>query len=350
VELATVLGDGLNKGKFWTDAWSLVEGCTPVSPGCANCWLAGMENRFHGQTRGNDQGDKRILTKEGKFSGLVFSREDRLSFPLKKRNPRVYAIWSDLFHGEVSDIFQDQAIAVMGAAQRHHFIIVTKRPEVAVAYFESREFRKKDGANWPNVTILVTMEDQQRADERAPYAMQLAAQGWRVGALCEPLLGPVDLTRIYQHGTTEGGGSWGSWESALNGKTPDIWGGGPDIEGGPRLSWVITGGESGASARPVHPDWVRSLRDQAQAAGIPFMFKQWGEWAPYDGGPEVDDDPEQTKFLTMEWREDQWEDVGYPGWSDFADYVDSNHCTARVGKRKAGRSLDGREWLELPAT
>lgn len=335
MDLTTVLGDNLQHGKFWTDAWSLVEGCTPVSPGCAHCWLAAMEHRF-----GRHADRDCLVDIKGVFTGAIRIKEDRLEIPIRARKPRVYAIWSDLFHEGVPEEFRDRVFNRMSAAECHQFIIVTKRPHVAVPFLQrhtGRSDRHFGFQKWPlsNVTILVTMEDQQRADERAPYAMQLTAMGWRVGALCEPLLGPVDITRIYQHGTIDGGGSWGSWESALDGKTPDIWGGGPDIEGGPRLSWVIAGGESGPNARPAHPDWFISLERQAKEAGVPFFFKQWGEWGPWSM------DPDKKKEHC---------EVHPDGRVGGDTYKKGCHVMAKVGKTKAGNVLFNRTCLELPAT
>lgn len=110
------------------------------------------------------------------------------------------------------------------------------------------------------------------------------------------------------------------------------------------IDWVICGGESGPGARPMHADWARSLRDQCAAAGVPFLFKQWGEWLPWtqfsDAG--VDDPPEQTRFKTAEWEDGQWRDVGYPMWCDSKDgVIDDMQCAGRVGKKAAGRLLDG---------
>lgn len=269
----------LPEGKFWTDAWSLVEGCTPVSPGCANCWLAGMYGRnLPNLTQGL------INPHEKHFNGLLKLREDRLDFPLRARKPRVYAIWSDLFHDGVEDYFRSLAFQVMHKADHHHFIIITKRPHVAARYLADYPLVLK------NVTILVTMEDQLRANERVPWAMKLAAMGWRVGILAEPLLGLVNLCL-------------------------DIWPVPP--------VWILTGGESGHGARPAHPDWVRSLRDQAQAAGVPFLFKQWGEWAT---------------------RNQAINPLDYCVADPFNDGV----YVGRHGKKRTGRTLDGREWLEVP--
>lgn len=324
MELAMVLGDGLTKkGKFWTDAWSLIEGCTPVSPGCAHCWLAGMYKRNLPNLQADVAGEYTTPTGEKvyRFHGNVICREDRLDQPLRAKKPRVYAIWSDLFHESVPLDFLNRAFDTMNKAKHHRFIIITKRPDHAADYLRSWP----QWSPMPNVTILVTMEDQQRANERAPYALELAGMGWRSGALCEPLLGPVDLDRIYSHGETKGEGSWGSWDSCISGKRLDVW---SDSEvDSPKLVWVITGGESGHGARPAHPDWFRSLRDQAQAAGVPFLFKQWGEWAfsCNHGSDNLECRGKRT--------------IGVPTYVGY-----------RVGKVAAGRSLDGREWLELIAT
>ena len=100
------------------------------------------------------------------------------------------------------------------------------------------------------------------------------------------------------------------------------------------------------------PDWLRSLRDQCQTAGVPFLFKQWGEWLPWHHFDDVaiDDPPEQTRFKTMEWSEGAWIDVGYPdNWATMDGEIDDMQCVGRVGKKAAGRTLDGRTWDEVPA-
>ncbi|MDD4986681.1 MAG: DUF5131 family protein, partial [Dehalococcoidales bacterium] len=105
----------ISVGRWWNRAWSLVEGCTPVSEGCRNCWLRAMDRRFH---RG----------------GQVRFREDRLELPLKVKRPTVWAIWSDLFHEKVSNHELDRAFAMMGKCEQHTFMLLTKRPERMVDY------------------------------------------------------------------------------------------------------------------------------------------------------------------------------------------------------------------------
>lgn len=155
----------------------------------------------------------------------------------------------------------------------------------------------------------------------------------------EPLLGPVDLTHIEVFG--------GDAEIyPLKGTTDCVDEEGAPTDDVPALDWVIVGGESGPGARPMHPDWARSLRDQCEAAGVPFLFKQWGEWASVSTSPVH---PESTRT---------------PGnlCSVTLDGVTADHYVAistdggrtrneirRVGKKAAGRLLDGRTWDGFPA-
>lgn len=104
-----------------------------------------------------------------------------------------------------------------------------------------------------------------------------------------------------------------------------------------RIDWVICGGESGPHARPMHPDWVRSLRDQCQAASVPFFFKQWGEWTP--AGDWYGDHPVSLPVRGL----------GPNGWTDDELVcADDDEYVVRIGKKSAGRLLDGREWNEVP--
>jgi protein gp37 len=153
----------------------------------------------------------------------------------------------------------------------------------------------------PNVWLGVSVENQQWADIRVRALLGTPAAVRFLS--CEPLLGPVDLAKAIEPNFAVSG-----WK---------------DLSG---LDWVIVGGESGRGARPMHPDWARSLRDQCTAAGVAFHFKQWGEWVTEDQSPE---------------------DIVLPAtsWNHLGDGEPS---IWKVGKGAAGRELDGRTWDEFP--
>lgn len=247
MNLAPLLEKELLEGRFWTHSKTLVEGCTKVSPGCWNCWSEAMAMRFNG----------------GKpFDGSIVERPERLLEIMpktfsSKRKPRVWAYWNDLFHPGVSDKLRDGLHRLIGHGPDYH-IICTKRPEEVVKYWQ----RPHGAGNLPirreKLIYLVTMENQQQADQRAPEAVKLARMGWKVGALVEPMLGPVDL---------------GYWPKFCN--THDFDGGFcvdcPDQQ--PVLSWIICGPENGKGKRPFDGQWAMRLQAYANFTGIPFFYK-----------------------------------------------------------------------------
>ena len=298
----------MGKSKIdWTDkVWNPITGCTKISPGCANCYAERMAKR---------QAGRNGYPADDPFN--VTLHYDRLEMPMKWTKPwRVFVnSMSDLFHPDVPFDFVRAVWAQMALARKHTFQVLTKRPARMKEFFDwmaLQEFRVE--SYLPNVWVGVSVEDQVRADERIPLLLQTPVAIRFVSV--EPMLGPVDLyngdpdTRLGGHKATQTFiGDW--WEP------------GDDLKGPSRhgLDWVICGGESGPSARPMHPDWVRSLCDQCQAAEVPFFFKQWGEWAPewlHISGPPV-----------YRW------DPSLPG-------------VIRVGKKAAGHMLDGQEWREMP--
>lgn len=302
----------------WTDAsWNPVTGCTKVSKGCDHCYAERVTERFHGK---------------GSFA-TVQIHEDRLPMPLRWRRPRRVFVnsMSDLFHDDVPQSFIERVVRVMGAARQHTFQLLTKRHARMRALLNSPSF----DAPWPlpNVHLIVSVESQQWADIRIP-ALQETRAAVR-GVSLEPLLSPVNLTRL---GPRRIG-------SAL-GMSFDL------DTAGPRhgLDWVVVGGESGPGARPMHPDWARSLRDQCAEFGVPFFFKQWGEWAPlgpvYGDQGEDDEEAEDARIEAahlevVEKREViQLEHSGYIA-VGHQPTCDRTWLMARVGKRNAGRLLDG---------
>jgi protein gp37 len=214
---------------------------------------------------------------------------DRLSQPLRWRKPaRVFVnSMSDLFEASVPDEYIVEVFDVMANARRHSFQLLTKRHarmRSFVTRYVAGEFgsSREDGGGapagvLPNVWLGVSVESQKWADIRIPALLDTPAAVRFLS--CEPLLGPVMLPLSWLHREGYDG----------------------------RVDWIIVGGESGPGARPMHPDWARTLRDQCQVTGTPFLFKQWGAWAPATGG-----------------------------------------LLALVGKKAAGRELDGRTWDEYP--
>jgi protein gp37 len=274
----------INSKIAWTDTtWNPIRGCSKVSLGCTNCYAERMAARFAGP------GQPYVgLIKNGHWNGTVRLVTEHLGDPLRWKQPRRIFVnsMSDLFHESLA--FEDIAsiFGIMAASPRHTFQILTKRPAQMLEFFQRIQRPRldvRDFGTWPlpNVWIGVSVENQQTADERIPILLQVpAAVRW---VSLEPLLGPVDLDlpRCEIHDRNElsmngsvcngcasdgysGELSWGHWLDPLNGG----------------ISWVVAGGESGPSARPSNPSWFRSLRDQCAEAGVPFLFKQWGEWAP----------------------------------------------------------------------
>ena len=232
----------------WTDAtWNPVTGCTQISPGCAHCYAKTFAERFRGvpghpYERGFD----------------LKRRPERLDQPLRWQKPRTIFVnsMSDLFHEDVPDDYILKVFEVMQAADQHRYQVLTKRAERLAEIAPSLP--------WPDhVWMGVSVENQRWTSRIAPLRSTSAAIKF---LSCEPLLGPLEL----------------------------------DLDG---IDWVIAGGESGPGARPMHPDWVRAVRDQCLESGTPFFFKQWGA---------------------------------------------HNRQGQRVGKKRAGRFLDRRKWNGMP--
>jgi protein gp37 len=311
----------------WTDAtWNPVTGCSKVSEGCRNCYAMKFAERWRG-----------IPGHYFENGFDITLRPDKLDEPLRWRRPRRIFVnsMSDLFHDQVPVTFIHEVFKVMAEANWHTFQILTKRParmaevmQTLRPLFEGMVFNGSK-VEWPlpNVWLGVSVENQKSADERIPLLLQTPAAVRFLS--CEPLLGPVDPTRIApmdsenREGAIAGDAlAGGLWEKKGH---AERW---HQIQKGPAIDWVIVGGESGPGARPVHPEWVRSLRDQCQAAGVPFFFKQWGEWAPGSNFP--DHIPSGTSH-------------------NFGEELDDNRAVWKVGKKAAGRMLDGRAWDEFPS-
>jgi protein gp37 len=259
-------------GKFWDNAWTLVEGCTPVSEGCDNCWLAAMAFRFG---RGGQVARAcKTQTHEGAqtvhFTGNIATRPDRLDIPLRTKQPTVFAVWSDLFHESVPMAFIEKAIKVMTdkRCEEHTFLVITKRPERLEEISEHVR-----GTIINNLWVIATAENQVAFDDRVQW---LDSWVWvNPGIIIEPCLGPVDLFTkcLYPDWTCADrqddlGGMWCG--QVVDNCKPF------NANAKPALDLVILGGETGLRARPMQTSWARTVRDQCQAAGVPFFFKSQG--------------------------------------------------------------------------
>jgi protein gp37 len=247
----------------WTDAtWNPVTGCTKVSPGCDNCYAETFAERWRG-TPGHHF--------ENGFD--VTLRPERIDQPLKWKKPRRVFVnsMSDLFHEAIPDEFIAEVFAVMAKTPQHTYQLLTKRHGRMRSLLSRPSFRDNLShlAEWPlpNVWLGVSVEDQKRADLRIPALMETPAAVRFLS--CEPLLGPVNLTQVAP-----------GLRYSNSGFTA--------LRGNPRIHWVIVGGESGNGARPMDPEWVRSLRDQCVAAEVPYFMKQWGGRNKKATGRELD--------------------------------------------------------------
>ncbi|HEX7907318.1 MAG TPA: phage Gp37/Gp68 family protein [Paraburkholderia sp.] len=362
----------------WTDAvWNPLRGCTRISAGCMNCYAERVAMRFSGE--GQPYHGLVQMTSQGpKWTGRIELVPEKLEEPLRMRKPRKFFVnsMSDLFHEGVPFEFIDQVFAVMAVTRRHTYQILTKRADRMLEYFSrpgdrtlggmpfsiinaavklGPDGQDNCGPAWPleNVWLGVSAEDQTRADERIPLLLQCpAAVHWISG---EPLLGSIDLERVKWPDLGDHrvdvlrGGYWNKAPYLLGAPSAGL--GEPkggftnhsDMPG--KLNWVVAGGESGPGARPMHPDWARNLRDQCEAAGVRYFFKQHGEWAP--GSGDFGARKFETAAIACDGRvvTDGYDAVGYPPGATSADGWAMVH---RAGKKAAGRLLDGRTHDEFP--
>ena len=320
---------GAKTGIEWTDStWNPFIGCSRVSEGCRHCYAERMAGRFSNNPKAATvySGTTKTVNGLQVWAGKINrAPEGTLLKPLSWKKPRRIFVnsMSDLFHENVPDEWIDRVFAVMALCQQHTFQVLTKRPERMLKYLREIQDDDKDMQrlvnaayeidptgigqstelwSWPlpNVWLGVSCENQATADERIPLLIKTPTAVRFISA--EPLLGAVDL-RVLQHRR----------EFEVNALTGDH-GVTRPLAGRSelKLDWVIVGGESGPGARPMHPDWARSLRDQCTAAGVPFFFKQWGD--------------------------------GWRRYNDSSATRDGFVC----GTHHGGTLLDGREWKQFP--
>lgn len=294
-------------------------GCTKVSPGCNACYAGTMNRRFYG----NDYSYK------SKPSEWTID-EKILELPMRTQEPTTFFVASmcDLFHETIPASIQEDVLQIMLDNSHHLFLLLTKRPESMRdslnAFYADRSVPPMD-----NVWCGVSAENQEMADERIPLLLDTPAAKRFVS--CEPLLGPVDLKKwlpVCVPGTET------HLFSYRNGYQPFV-------------NWAIVGGESGPKARPMHPMWVLALRGQCEQAGIPFFFKQWGQYKPLCRYYSLND-------VKREWALSQPHViVNFNGsiWHDMDGQPNPDYCPwimRRTNKKAAGRLLMGNEYNQMP--
>lgn len=367
----------------WTDAsWTPIRAfnknvpsmvgwhCEHVTEACQFCYAEGLNKRL----------GTRFLFKPGHRKNIeIFLDEKMLLAPLRWKRPRMIFVCSmtDLFADFVTDDMIDRMFAVMALCPQHTFQCLTKRParmrtylsraagdgkqdvrnhiaweSVAqvMTHFAPQWLREEtDGPNrsraiaacaqWPlpNVWLGTSVHDQASSDEFVPLLLDTPAAVRFVSY--EPALGPVDFTNHCAKGDAHG------WSS--------IWKG--NVVGRPALDWIICGGESGTHARPIHPDWARSVRDQCASAGVAFHFKQWGEWIDWRQAGAVSwsnatrfrKDGTYTKIVGQ--LRGPNGTLLFDGASLATSFpYQGGDPFVRIGKKRAGRLLDGRTHDEFP--
>lgn len=317
----------------WADAtfnpWS---GCTKVSPACDHCYA---EVNYSVKMRG---------VKWGKYGNRIIASDSMWKQPLVwNRKAEAEGVRKRVFCASLADVFEgaesmpENAVADIENARTRlgklildtpylDWLLLTKRPENVIRFARQMWIRFDDSLPLPpNVWIGTTVENQKYADLRIPHLLSIPAKVRFLSI--EPLLGPI---RLHE------------WLLSEHGRRL--------IAAKPGLVWIIVGGESGHKARPMHPDWVRSIRDQCQAAGVPFHFKQHGEWiAMNDFDIFTHGQVEQYEYQML--YKDGTDSRTVPRElrrTDSQNRQELPVSAMRVGKKNAGRLLDGREWNELP--
>lgn len=318
----------------WTDAtWNPFLGCSKASPGCKGCYAIRQVHRMaHNPNPKMAAANAGLVTIDGKnWTGKVRFIEDRLGIPAQWRRPKRIFVnsLSDLFHPTAR--FEDihKVFAVMQVHDQHTYQILTKHPDNMLRFLiwlkEQREMEYAPGCTdgraailrmpAPNILLGCSVENQNWALLRWAPMGTISAMGWATFVSYEPALGPVD---------------WSRWEF---------------------LKWLISGGESGPGARLHHPDWHRDTRDFCVTHEIPYFFKQWGAYTPYLSEIKSEDDKTWNEFVNLDgttgWAAiSKADEVSVTNWC--GDIKEGMVCMERVGKKKAGRMLDGRQWSEFP--
>lgn len=318
--------------------------CTRVSPACDHCWHLRMAKRKAGNPQLSD------LERQAS-AGLIppVLMPDRLDEPLRMKKPQRIGVqfMGDLGHEAVDMFDRHQIFNVMNKCAHQTFLVLTKRPETFLSFGD---------LFWtPNIWLGVTVENQEQADQRLPILLQIPAAIRFVSY--EPALGAVDWSLwlppfedcdYYAGGCTRPENVFA--ETGNPSSRPGLQSCRPGycVFGRRGLDLLIAGGETGPHARPSHPNWFRSARDQAVTAGVPFFFKSWGEWTPFLSW---EDACHQKRWGFRKDLRVLWPN-GIAGSAVLGNKAETwdQGCRGfmKLGKNFFSRLLDGCEWNQLP--
>lgn len=294
-------------------------GCSKCSPGCDNCYAERFAARLakNPKTAAKYRG---VVDERGRWTGKINLHMDGcLHAATVTRKPKRFFIGSmtDIFHENIPDEEIRNLFLSIAIVPNHLpiYMVLTKRPQRAQAILGDMLVTIPE---LHRIWLGVTVCNQEEADEKIPFLLDIPAAVRFISV--EPFLGPINLWRWFPDGTcpTPAPVACGLERVTKN----------PEYENG--IHWVIAGGETGPGARPMHPEWARSLRDQCQSAGVPFYFKGWGEWR--SGGMSLHRFDLSVRYTILK--------SGLPGIPIAEMY--------RIGKKRAGCLIDGQEWHQFP--
>lgn len=360
-----------NSSISWTDdTFNPWEGCQKVGPGCDNCYAEARNARYGAGVASNwgPGAPRRRTSKANWRKPLKWNREAKAALEAWRTNPFAReetprptrfvfcASLADVFDNAVPTQWRRDLFNLIRSTPHLTWLLLTKRPGNIVkmardCYEPWREPLVKGGMQqvdqwWPrNAAIGCTVVTQEEADRDIPRLLRAKSELRPAFAFLsmEPLLGPVDFARIPWRFNAMDVDAPGAPVKTFNPLTGEVtsWDRGFPVAPGeraPAIDWIIAGGESGSKARPSHPDWFREVAGQCAEAGVPFHFKQWGEWTP---GENVPASPRRTLTGAYVSDDGTWHETRFTDRESQELHYDDQPDVWRVGKACAGRRLDG---------
>lgn len=340
------------KIEWATHTFNPWEGCTKVGPGCDHCYAENRNARFAGGTSVNwGAGSPRRRTSKSNWQKpITWNSNHEAFFKEHGHRQRVFcASLADIFDNKADPAWREELWVLIRETPHLDWLLLTKRVGNVPAMLPTDW-----GTGYPNVWLGISVINQEEADR--DIEKLLAVPTAKRFLSMEPLLGHVDISRYLDPTGVHCIDVCPDARYVKDGEIETYKDGNETVPLCPHcgesatwtgyddgIDWVIVGGESGPNARPMHPDWACSLRDQCEAASVPFMFKQWGE---HDLSYDRDrDDPDYRICDKMAKLPGRW--INLAGGHGFNG--ERVHYAKRVGKKAAGRLLDGRTWDGYPS-